>query len=357
MKSKKPSIRLPKVEILPSGAAHTRVLINGQRVSITKDTPEECVAEYLALKHKVIETEKKEKHKETTLEDALEKYIGRREGKTSPATIRGYKIYKKHRLLDMMKRNVYTTTDDQWQRAVDLDFRGLTNKYARNVWSFYASAIEEETGRRPSVEIAPPKKTERPYLEPDQVLTFVEAVKGCKVEIAALMELSSLRISEVLAVRGADVDMDNGRIRVHGAAVPNSDNKMVYKDENKTETSERYVPLIPPLREALEGVELTDDYLVKMSPSAIFNAINRVCDGAGLPRVGNHGLRHSFASLAYHLDMPEKIAMEIGGWKDSKVMHDIYTHLAQKDIANRAKQFSDFFIIGNEAGNENEKET
>ncbi|MGM9550390.1 MAG: tyrosine-type recombinase/integrase [Faecousia sp.] len=60
--------------------------------------------------------------------------------------------------------------------------------------------------------------------------------------------------------------------------------------------------------------------------------------------MGNHGLRHSFASLAYHLGIPEKIAMEIGGWEDSKVMHDIYTHLAKKDIAKRSQEFSDFFL-------------
>ena len=60
--------------------------------------------------------------------------------------------------------------------------------------------------------------------------------------------------------------------------------------------------------------------------------------------MGVHGLRHSFASLAYHLQIPEKIAMEIGGWSDDGTMRKIYTHLAQKDIADRAKDFSNFFV-------------
>ena len=99
-----------------------------------------------------------------------------------------------------------------------------------------------------------------------------------------------------------------------------------------------------------------------MTSGGIYRQINRVCAANGLPKVGNHGLRHSFASLAYHLGIPEKIAMEIGGWEDSKVMHDIYTHLSKKDIAKRSQQFSDFFLpktenkeesskIGNEIGN------
>ena len=69
-----------------------------------------------------------------------------------------------------------------------------------------------------------------------------------------------------------------------------------------------------------------------------------MCAANGLPQVGNHGLRHSFASLAYHLGIPEKIAMEIGGWEDSKTMHDIYTHLAKRDIAKRSEDFSNFFL-------------
>lgn len=342
-KAKDPKIRLPKVEQLPSGAYRVRILIGTDRQSITKPTQEECIAEYLALKHKVKEAGERKKTKTVTLEEALQNYIDRRKDKKSPATIKGYEAYKKNRMLRMMDANVYTTTDAQWQAAVDRDFKKLTDKYAKNVWSFVASAIEEETGRRPSIDLDPPEKAKRPYLEPDEVLTFVEAMKGRTAEIAALLELSSLRVSEVLAVKGTDVDLKNNRIRVQGAAVYGPGGKLVFKDKNKTQASTRYVPIIPPLRDLLEEMDLTDSYLVTMRPAGIYKQINKVCEESNLPQVGNHGLRHSFASLAYHLGIPEKIAMEIGGWEDSKVMHDIYTHLAKKDIAERSKEFTDFF--------------
>lgn len=339
-----PSIRLPKIEILPSGMAHTRVLINGERVSITKDTKEACIAEYLALKHGVMEAEKKTKEKTVTLSEALKNYIDKRDGRKSPATIKGYLSYKDNRLQSMMGANVYATTDAQWQAAVDRDFRKLSDKYRKNVWMLFASAIEEETGRRPQVEIDPPIRKERPFLEPEEIQTFVAAMQGHTAEIAALLELSSLRFSEVRAVRGTDIDMKNSRVRVHGAAVYGKDGKLVQKEANKTAASDRYVPLIPPLRQALEGRTLTDDYIVKMTCAGVYKQINRVCAANGLPQVCNHGLRHSFASLAYHLGIPEKIAMEIGGWEDSKTMHDIYTHLAKRDIAKRSEDFSNFFL-------------
>ena len=343
-KKKDPGIRLPAVVQLPSGAYRCRISINGDRQSITRETEEECIAEYIALKYGAKAAEERKKKQDVTLSEVLQKYIDKRKDKRSPSTIKGYNDYKDNRLQSMMNANVYETTDLQWQAAVDRDFRKLSDKYAKNVWSFVASAIEEETGRRPKIELDAPRKNKRPYLEPEEVLIFVDAIKGRSIEIAALLELSSLRVSEVIAVKGTDVDLKNNRIRVHGAAVFGPDGKLTFKEENKTEASDRYVPIIPPLRSILEDMKLTNDYLVKIQPGGIYRHINRVCVANNLPEVGNHGLRHSFASLAYHLGIPEKIAMEIGGWEDSKVMHDIYTHLAKKDIAKRSQQFSDFFL-------------
>ena len=71
----KPSIKLPKITILPSGMAHTRVLINGERISITKETEEACIAEYLALKHRVIEAEEKTIEAEVIPSDATNKNL------------------------------------------------------------------------------------------------------------------------------------------------------------------------------------------------------------------------------------------------------------------------------------------
>ena len=84
--------------------------------------------------------------------------------------------------------------------------------------------------------------------------------------------------------------------------------------------------------------------MVRLTGGWINTRINEICAAHGLPQVGNHGLRHSCASLFYHLGIPQKIAMEIGGWKDPGTMNKIYTHLSQKDIAARSRQFSDFFV-------------
>lgn len=342
-KKKKPQIRLPKIELLPSGQYHTRVLIEGRRVSITKDTEQECVAEYLALKHRVMEAQENTKRRNKSLEDAIDDYIKAREGKRSPSTIYGYKSLKQSTFQSMMKANVFTATDAQWQAAINTERKlGRSSKYIKNAWALVSASIEAATGRRPDIMLFQNEPNERQWLDHEQINTFVEAVKGQKVEIAALLCLSSLRRSEVLALKWDKVDLKKKVIYVHGARV-RSENGMTEKKQNKTDRSRRTIPIIPPLLEALEAAPHTSEYVVTMSPTVILRHVNRVCDEAGLPRVGLHGLRHSFASLAYHLEIPEMVAAQIGGWKDLGTMHKIYTHIAETDIVKRSQDFSNYF--------------
>lgn len=342
-KKKELDIKLPKIEQLPSGAFHTRVLIDGRRVSITKDSSEECIAEYLALKHGVMEAKKNTRTKNTTLEEAVTEYIESRKEYRSPSTIYGYQRYKKNTFQSMMKVNVFTATDQDWQNAIREEKRkGRSPKYIENSWSLMAASIEAVTKRRPEVMLFPEEKNERPYLEPDEIDIFVAAIKGMDVEIPALLCLSSLRRSELLALKWDKVDMKKKVIYVHGARV-RGENGLADKRQNKNDKSRRVVPIIPPLFEALQNVDKKSEYVCTMTGDLARTRINYVCRSNGLPEVGLHGLRHSFASLAYHLQIPEMIAAEIGGWNDLSTMHNIYTHLAQKDIEKRSRDFSDFF--------------
>ena len=41
--------------------------------------------------------------------------------------------------------------------------------------------------------------------------------------------------------------------------------------------------------------------------------------------------------------MPERIAMEIGGWSNPATMHEIYTHIAQSDIQRYKTAMAEFY--------------
>ena len=148
-KKSSPEVRLPSIKQLPSGAFHTKVLIDGRRVSITKESREACIAEYLALKHGVMEAREKEKRGEKTLEEAVAEYIESRKGYRSPSTIYGYERYKKNTFQSMMKVNVFTATDQQWQEAIRQEKKlGRSPKYIENAWSLMASSIWPATASR-----------------------------------------------------------------------------------------------------------------------------------------------------------------------------------------------------------------
>lgn len=342
-KKKEPEIRLPKIKQLPSGAWHTRVLIENRRVSITKDTYDECVAEYLALKNGLVEAREKKGGKDITLEEAVKSYIASKEGFLSPSTIAGYEKFKRNMLLGMMKRNIFTVSNDQWQAAIRQEHKaGKSPKYIKNGWMFFSACIAAAGAPRPEVMLYPTEHNERAYLTPDEIDKFVEAIKGHRFEIPYLMCLSSLRRSEMIAMDWANVDLGNKVMHVRGAIVRGT-NGLVEKPQTKTEKSRRSVPIIPPLLEALKQQEPKTGKVVKSSAEPIRIKLKSVCTSAGVTVVDLHGLRHSFASLAYHLGIPEMIAAEIGGWNDLSTMHNIYTHLAQKDIAKRSQEFCDWF--------------
>ena len=339
---KKADLKIPKITRLPSGSYTAQVMVDGKRHRITADTEERCAAELAAIKYRAMQKVKREKAGVLLLRDALENYLMARQDSLSPSTLLGYTRYMNTAFQSMMDFDINNTTDEQWQAAIRRESKGKSAKYVANIWGFFSSAIYEATGKKPRVQLPQKKKNTRPYLDSDEVGIFVAAIKGKKIEIAALLALSSLRRSEIKALRWSDVDEKNSRIHVQGAMVYGEEG-LVHKDQNKTETSNRWIPIIPPLQEAFAAADKTGEYIVPQSGNWIYDNINKICVENGLPEVGIHGLRHSFAILAYHLQIPTKITMELGGWKDEATVNKIYTHVSQKDIAKRAADFSQFF--------------
>lgn len=334
-------MKTPKARQLPSGSWFCRVRVNGKDIPITRSTEKEAVAEAMAIKAGIKEARLHPKKK--TVSQAIDDYIESRQNILSPSTIRGYRSMQRVRFQSIQHKEIFSFTQAQWQSVVDAEARLVNAKTLTNAWRFLASVIFETTGQRPIVRLPQIIPHERQWLTPTQIPVFVEAVKGKKVEIAALLALSSLRRSELLNLRWKDIDLKNGVLHVNGAAVLDENGNLVRKKETKNKTSRRAVPIIPPLKEALEAADRTSEYVVTLKLTKIYDHINRVCADADLPKVGVHGLRHSFASLAYHLKLPEKVAMEIGGWANDQTMRKIYTHLAKEDLKKHAQSFTAFF--------------
>lgn len=341
--------KVPEPRQLPSGKWHIRMHIDGHTIYVTEPTREAAISEAMAIKSG-LKAAAQAPGREKTLTQAIDAYIGSRQNVLSPATIRDYRSIQRNRFQGVMHTKIGMITPQRWQSVVNAEARRCSAKTLKNAWSFMATVIHEATGQLVAVKLPQVIPHDREFLDPDQIKVFLVAVHGDSVEIAALLALSSLRQSEILALDWADVDLPGGVIHVRSSSVPDENHKRVKKKEMKNASSRRDIPIIAPLRECLEAVQVKSGPLVPISSSCMYNHIKRICVENGLPPCGPHSLRHSFASLAYELQIPEMVAMKIGGWSDVGTMRKIYTHISEKRMENSRSAFISFFEKSDENG-------
>ena len=338
-------MKVPKARKMSSGNWYINLRLGGESINVTEPTEKQCIktaqlikAQYLAGKR----TEKREE-KKLTLTAAIDNYITSRENVLSPSTIRGYRTIQRTRFQSIMKASVSDLTPERCQKAVNDEAKLCSPKTLCNAWRFLSSVIRDATDRVVRVRLPQIVQHERPFLDPAQISVFVAAVKGDDVEVPALLALCSLRTSEIRGLLWENVDFAKGLLHVRGSVVYDEHRQLVRKEATKNVTSRRDVPMIPQLAEALKSLERTDEYVIHGSIQHVYLRVNKICRANNLPEVGLHGLRHSFASLAYHLGMPAKIAQEIGGWANDQTMQRIYTHVAQADRITGQNKMLDYY--------------
>ena len=333
-------MKLPTPRKLPSGSWYVRVQTKDGVVNITCKTEKECIARAAAVKAGLAD----EKKNGLTVSKAIDKYIEGRQNVLSPSTIRGYRCIQRTRLQSMMEKRIDSVTQEQWQRAVNAEAKLCNAKTLQNAWRFMAGVIADQTGKRLTVRLPQVIQNDLPFIAPDDIPAFLACAKGDSQEIAVLLGLSGLRRSEILNVRWEDIDTANGRIYVRGSAVQDDNNVLIHKNENKNQSSRRVVPfMLPQLKEAVEVADRSGEYVVTCYPTTIAKAVTRICDRAKIGRVSPHGLRRSFASLCYHLGVPEHICMKAGGWSDIYTMRKIYTKISEADMNKHGEMIEDFF--------------
>jgi len=335
-------MKTPKAILLPSGNWNVRMRIKGAEISITRPTEAEAVAEAMAIR-----AGKKQMEGNTTnitLAFAMDKYIETYREVLSASTIRSYRYIRQHRFQSLMPRVMNFITREQWQAAIDRESRQVAPKTVKNAWGLVTAVLTDNGLQKPAVKLPAQIRNEHEFLTAEQIPAFVAAIHGTAVEVPALLGLHSLRRSEIMDLTWKDVDLNKGIIHVRGAAVYDENHKLTHQKTNKNATSRRDIPImIDRLSELLQDTPHTKEYIVTCNANTIWAQVNRICEEHDLPKIGTHGLRHSFASLARHLGMPEETAMKIGGWSDYVTMHKIYTHISQKDQAAKVQAMRDFY--------------
>lgn len=303
---------------------------------ISAPSEDEYYAKAKAVKMGLLEVKKTAP--KMTLGTTIDNYIKDNDAVLSPSTINAYRSYRKTRFKAYIDKDLSAIN---WQQMVNEESKLVKPKTVHNAWRLVTASLHHADAPVPSVNLPQKSRAERQWLDYDQIKTFCGAIKGKPYELGALLALNGLRRSELLHLTAGDVDLDNGIIHVRGASVIGSSNKLTDKDTNKTRSSTRDVHIaIPRLNTLIEG---KNGRLVTTNPTTLYGLVNKLCKRHGLPQVGVHGLRHSFASLAYHLKWSESTTMREGGWADNSTVHRIYTHLANADANADIVQMQQFY--------------
>lgn len=330
-------MKVPKAAKLPSGSWNIYLRLGGQGISVTAYSEKECVAKARQIKADYLAGNRVERINETC-KSLAERYINERRAVLSPSTVYGYeKILLRYPAIHSLQ-----ASSVRWQAEVSKAAKRYSPKTVRNDFGFWSSVLRSAGITMPPIRLPQIVREERPWLTPEQIPAFLEAIRGSKHELGALLALHGLRRSELLALEKGSVW--GGKIFVRGAVVMGPDG-FVEKKENKNASSRRTVPvLIPRLQELVD--KAPDGKLYPFTPPALYKAVNRICEKSGLPLVGVHGLRHSFVSVCWHAGLSPLQTISLTGHSDLATMQRIYTHLSEADREAGADMLKAYFAGG-----------
>ena len=333
-------IAVPTPRILPSGKAFIQLRFEGKSISITEDTPELCKAKARAIKTGLIEAIEKPENK--TIGTAIDEYIEARNNIISPATLRSYKHIRKYRFTKLMDMNASTVTKNEVQNTINLEAKTIKPKTLKNAWGLVKAAISDYVKFDLSSIVLPAKepKIVNVYTK-EELKKLFRVIEGDDAELAVLLAAClGLRRSEILGLKYSSFDKVNETVTIDRARVPDENNNLVEKN-TKTFKSTRVLPCP---KFILDKVGEGDGYIYDShKQNYLLERLKRICTLNDLPDITLHGLRHTNASVMLLLNIPDKYAMERGGWSSNQTMKNIYQHTVSDERKKSDKAVNKYF--------------
>lgn len=317
---------VPKARKLPSGKWFVQLRIGGKSISVTQSTEEKAVAEAMMIKSGLKQPE--EKPDETTLTKAIDSYIEIRSNVLSPCTIRCYRSLQRNHMKSLMSTKISALSARSVQAAINEDAKMSSPKTVRNAFGLVAAVVAERSSLDLSrIKLPQREHNQKVILDAAQLAELFKATVGSDIEVQVLLAAClGLRRSEILAMQWDAIDLDKETITVKAAMVPNEKGKFVLKG-TKTEKSYRTLSAPKYLISRLKALKHhPDGFLFHTTATTMERHLKEICEAHGLPPIGYHALRHTNASIMLSLNIPDKYAMERGGWSSNDTMKNIYQH-------------------------------
>lgn len=327
---------------LPSGSWRIRIYDGDlkKQVSFTSDLPGKAgkaEAELMAREYQLGKREKKKNG--PTLGECIDEYINLKENILSPTTLAEYRRCKDAELAALCDIPAGALDQQIIQQHINKLALNLKPKTVRNAHGLLASVLSVY---RPELRLRttlPKVQKKIKQLPPADELLRV--IVGSNVELPCLLALwCGLRMSEIRGLRRSDIKngvltVQNTKVRVNCADV--------IKDSTKTYDSARQVVLPEPLLGLIEAIPDEQEYLVPLTGQAIYKRFSTLLKRNNIEHISFHDLRHMNASIMLALGVPDKYAMERGGWSTPSVLKSVYQHTFTAERQAADAKVDDYF--------------
>lgn len=276
-----------------------------------------------------------------TVGEAIDAYIHSKENVLSPSTIGSYRQKRRNWMQGIMDVPLSELTNEIVQKEVNREALRLSPKSiicAHGLLSAALGMYLPDFALRTTLPAKQHKIKELPA--PSDV---IQAVKGEEIELPVLLALwLSLRMSEVRGLRWTDIR--DGVLTVRSAIVT-VDGEHIEKQQTKTWGSTRQLAVPPYILDLIEKARAAsdDEHIVTMSGQAIYKRFTRLLEKKGVRPMTFHDLRHMNASIMLQLGVPDKYAMERGGWVSNDTLKNVYQHTFSEKRREVDDQIDDYF--------------
>lgn len=277
---------------------------------------------------------------EFTVKQAISKYIESRQNILSPSTIQGYEKIKNNNLQSIMDIKVKKLTQDDIQSAVNSDAeRNLSAKTLKNAHGLLSATLKVyRPNMRLTTSLPKMKKKYKELPLPDKIF---KAVQGTEIELPVLLAMwLSFSMSEIRGIKKSDIK--DGILTLNRSVV-DVDNKPIVKEEMKEYERTRRHQLPPYIINLINCSNNDSDFLVTMDSYQITYRWKRALEKNKIPHITFHDLRHVNASVMHLLDIPDKYAMERGGWKTDATMKAVYQNVFTEERIKVDKKINTYF--------------
>ena len=275
-------------------------------------------------KRKVQEPDDRKDVKNFTLQKAFRSYIATRSNVIELTTVRNYDQIADHCFQCIMDIKLKNLTVLDIQEAVNQETKRVSAKYVKNAYGLLKSVLKmhDVDLKLDSIKLPKIRKKEK---ELPAFKTVYSIVKGTDSELPVLLaSWLSLRIGEVIGLQFRDVDMEKRRIYVQRTIVKTEEGYMV-RDGCKTEKSERDIRIPDYILNMIQAIphESETDFIIPRTRKSVYSKFKRLMEKNGIDMTF-HSLRHLNASVMLLLGVPDKYAMERGGWSTDNILKSVY---------------------------------